>query len=105
MGTGPTATACGVQTDNRNYSATTLDIGYFGFFMTGNSTDIKVRVGSTSLDPTSSTIPTPTVPLTVSSNTVLLFNVNTPSTYLMDTSGTQTVDNNYGVVYSSSSPY
>jgi len=105
MGTGTTASECGVQTDNRDYSAATTNIGYFGVFMTGNSTDIKVRIGATSLNPTSTTIPIPQLPLTVNSNTVLLFNVNTPSTYLIDSSGIQTLDQNYGVTYSSDTPY
>ena len=105
MGTGATATQCGVQTDNRNYDVASTNIGYFGAFATGYTTDLKVDIGATLIDPNSTTIPVPTSPLTANANTRMLYNANTAGTFLVDSSGYQTLDTNFGVTFSSDSPY
>ena len=105
MGSGATATEAGIQTDNRDYSASTTNIGYYGAFLTGKTADLKINVGASALDPNSTTIPVPTQKLTADVNTELLLNSNTAGTYLVDSSGNQVVDQNFGVTFSTDSPY
>jgi hypothetical protein len=105
MGTGATAMEAGIQIDNRDYSASTTNIGYYGAFLTGKTADLKINVGTSALDPNSATIPVPTQKLTADANTKLLLNSNTAGTYLVDSSGNQTVDQNFGVTFSTDSPY
>ena len=105
MGTGATATECGTQTDNRDYNIASTNIGYLLAFSTGYTTDLKVDIGASLLDPNSTTIPVPTSPLTANANTRMLYNANTSGTFLVDSSGYQTLDTNYGVTFSSDSPY
>jgi hypothetical protein len=104
VGTSGSAQECGVQTDTHDYSAATTNVGYLTAFMTGYTTDLKVNIGSTTLNPNNTTVPVPATKLTADVNTKMLYRVNSPSTYLVDTSGVQTVSTNYGVIYSSSSP-
>ena len=105
MGTGATAMQAGIQTDNKDYSASTTNIGYYGAFLTGKTADLKINVGTSAIDPNSATIPVPTQKLTADANTKLLLNSNTAGTYLVDSSGNQSVDQNYGVIFSTDSPY
>jgi hypothetical protein len=103
--TGTTTTPCGVQIDNRDYTGTTTSVGFFGVFLTAKLTDLKVNVGATYIDPNLTTTTIPTSSLTSDAETVMLYNVNTSGTFLDDSSGTQTINAQSGVSFSSDSPY
>ena len=105
ISTGTTATDCGTDTDNRDYTGTTTSVGNHGGFLSNTQlTDIKVNIGATYIDPTLATIQIPTSSLSVDTETVLLYNVFNSSAYLDDSSGTQT-STPTNVTFSSDTPY
>jgi hypothetical protein len=103
------ASAQNTLTDNRNYSGVTDGIFIGGGLLgTANVTNLKVNIGSTNYDPTSSTVSVPTNSLTSDgSNTKLLMNATLAANVLTDSSSTQSsiIVGSGSVTYSISSPY
>lgn len=95
----------GSQTDSVDYTGNTEQVGFFGSPLTGKIADLKVNLGSTNFDPSLSTITVPTSKLTADVDTVMLYNVNTPSTFLTDSSGNQSISTQTNVAFSTDSPY
>jgi hypothetical protein len=103
------ASAQNTLTDNRNYSGVTDGIFIGGGLLgTANVTNLKVNIGSTNYNPTSSTVSVPTNSLTSDgSNTKLLMNATLAANVLTDSSSTQSsiIVGSGSVTYSISSPY
>jgi len=99
--------ATGSASNTANYTGPSGLIGAVAgssYFFTGYLTQIKLAVGSNYYDPTAASISVPTAVLTISANTKLLLIVANSVAYLIDTSGTQTISNIGGVIYSSTGP-
>ena len=79
----------GVQTNSINYTNNTVNIGtYYGTSWNGLVTNLRVVVGTAVYDPTQTSIPVPTAPLSVISGTELLL---LGDSLTSDASGTQTL--------------
>jgi len=106
VGTGGTASQVGQQTDNRNYTGATTYVGYTSVFLSNASlVDLKVNIGTTYINPTSSSISVPTSKLTTNAQTVMLFNALSSGQVLVDTSGIQTATAPSSISFNISSPY
>jgi hypothetical protein len=91
----------GIGGENINYSGLTTLIGEDSSgnnAFNGNISNLRVMQGSYPYDPTQSTIDVPERPIPLDTNTKLLLQVLSPSTFIDDASNTQTVSNT-GVTY------
>jgi hypothetical protein len=100
--------ATGSVSNTANYTGPSGLIGAVAgsaYFFTGYLTQIKLTVGSNYYNPTAASISVPTASLTTSANTKLLLIVANSGTFLTDLSGTQTISNIDGVIFSTAGPF
>jgi hypothetical protein len=93
----------GIVNDGIDFAGVSNQIAHFyGGFFAGNITNFRATVGTAVYDPNDTTVTAPTAPLTSLTDTKYLMLGASVTT---DTSGTQTVSNDFGVSQSSSTPF
>lgn len=98
-------TTGGTITDTQNYSGATTQIGsYNGIAFDGNITNLRAVIGRSLYNPNDLTISTPTSVLTNVSDAYLVLQESSSANLLYDSALYQTITNNNGVTWSSSSP-
>jgi hypothetical protein len=100
-----TRSSTGTQTNSINYSTATKRIGAsYQASWPGLISNLRVVVGTAIYTPTNTTITVPTSALSNVANTKLLLNTASSGTYIVDSSGINTVTNTGSATYNIASP-